>query len=59
MERKILEESFFCHHSPKKFKLSFDGGLLGQYHLELCNSCYTAHDKKFLIKEEIINEKSE
>ena len=54
----MLEEPFSCLHSPKKFKLSFDGGLLGQYCLELCNSCYSAQDKKFLVKEEIINEKS-
>jgi len=53
----MLEESFACHHSPKKFKLSFDGGLLGKYHLKLCNSCYATQDKKFLIKEENVNEK--
>jgi len=57
MEREMLEAFFSCHHSPKKFKLSFDGGLLGQYRLELCNSCYAAQDKKFLIKEELVNEK--
>jgi len=55
----MLDESFSCHHSPKKFKLSFDGGLCGKCRLKLCNSCYASQDKKFVIKEEIINEKSE
>lgn len=50
-------DSFSCHHSPQKFKLTFDGGQVGQYFLELCNSCYAKQDKKFLIKEEVINEK--
>jgi len=50
-----MNEQIFCTHSPKKFKLTFDGGILGQYQLELCNSCYAAQDKKFLIKEKIVN----
>jgi len=53
-----MDEQIFCSHSPKKFKLSFDGGLIGQYCLKLCNSCYVIQDKKFLIREEIIDEKS-
>ena len=50
----MLDKSFSCYHSSKKFKLSFDGGLLGEYRLILCNSCYAAQDKKFLIREEKI-----
>ncbi len=53
-----MNEQFCCTHPQKKFTLTFDGGPLGQYCLELCNSCYEAQDKKFFIKEEIINEKS-
>ena len=52
------ESNFHCNHSPKKFKLILDGGILGHYSLELCAFCNVAQDKKFLIKEEIINEKS-
>lgn len=50
----MIGQSFSCYHSPKKFKLSFDGGLLGQYCLEICSSCYVDQNKKFLIKEEKI-----
>jgi len=53
----MLETTFSCNHFPKKFKLTFDGGVLGNYHLKLCNPCYTSHDKKFLIKEMTIHEK--
>jgi len=54
-----MNEQFCCTHPQKKFTLIFDGGLLGEYRLELCNSCYAAQDKKFLIKEELINGKSD
>jgi len=54
----MLNESVFqCNHSPKKFKIALDGSVLGNYSLELCASCYAIQDKKFVIKEEIINEK--
>ena len=46
-----MNESIFCSHIPKKFKLILDGGVLGHYSLELCGSCYVAQDKKFLIRE--------
>jgi len=42
-----------CNNN-KKYKLEFDGGVVGNYVLELCSSCYLAQDKKFLIREEII-----
>jgi len=55
----MIPSSFACHCSAKKTRrLAFDGGILGHYHLELCNSCYVVQDKKFLIKEEIINERT-
>ena len=55
----MISSSYACPCSAKKkHRLVFDGGILGQYHLELCSSCYIAQDKKFLIKEEIINGKS-
>jgi len=50
--KKLNDPILRCNHSPKKFKLNFDGGVLGHYSLELCNSCYVAQDKKFLISEE-------
>ena len=38
--------------------LVFDGGVLGNYRLELCESCYDIKDKRFLIEEkEILNSK--
>ena len=55
MEKDKLNDSVFgCNHSQKKFKLTFDGGLLGEYGVELCQSCHAIQDKKFLIREEII-----
>jgi len=56
-KQKLNQEIFHCNHSQKKFKLTFDAGLVGEYSLELCASCHDIQDKKFLIKEEIINEK--
>jgi len=46
------ESIFSCNHSTKKFKLIFDGGVLGPYTVELCSSCYSTQEKKFLISEE-------
>jgi len=44
---------FSCSCKTKKtHKLVFDGGILEQYSLELCGSCYVVQDKKFLISEE-------
>ena len=53
MEKDKLNDSVFgCNHSQKKFKLTFDGGLVGEYSLEMCQSCHDIQDKKFLISEE-------
>ena len=49
----LNEFIFYCNHLPKTFKLTFDRGVLGNYTLELCHSCYDSQDKKFLIREEI------
>lgn len=46
---------FSCTHQDKKFKLTFDGGILGPYFLELCKSCHVQIEKKFLISEESLN----
>jgi len=55
----MIPSTFVCAcRSKKKHRLVFDGGVLGHFSLELCGSCYVAQDKKFLIREEIINEKS-
>jgi len=57
MEREMLEESTHsCPHRTKKFKLVFDGGVLGNYTVSLCHSCYLSQDKKFMISEEKIIE---
>jgi len=49
----MLDKSLFlCPHQAKKFKLVFDGGVLGHYTLELCRSCYQMQEKKFLVREE-------
>jgi len=52
----MLETTFSCNHFPKKFKLTFDGGILGNYQVELCSKCYPTQDKTYLIKEENIAE---
>jgi len=51
---KLIQTSFICPHSPKKFLLTFDGGILGDYILEICMECSDKEDKRFLKKEEII-----
>ena len=38
----------------KSHRLKFDGGTSGVYFVELCFSCYTEQDRKFLLKDEEI-----
>lgn len=38
----------------KKFRLTCDGGSTGHYIIELCQTCRSQEDCKFLIKEEDI-----
>ena len=46
---------FSCICKKKKtHKLVFDGGVLGNYTINLCSSCYLTQDKKFMITEEKI-----
>lgn len=47
--------SCICN-KEKTHKLIFDGGVLGNYTINLCNSCYLSQDKKFMISEEKIHE---
>ena len=48
---------FSCQCDRKKtHKLIFDGGVLGNYTVFQCHSCYLSQDKKFLISEEKIIE---
>ena len=55
----MIHSTFTCVcRANKEHRLVFDGGILGHYILEVCASCYAAQNKKFLVKEEIINEKS-
>ena len=42
--------------ATKKYKLIFDGGIMGNYSVFLCSQCHTIQDKKFMIKEEVITE---
>jgi hypothetical protein len=41
---------------PKTHLLIFDGGSLGEYTLSVCEPCYSDMDRKFLIKEEELDE---
>jgi len=53
----MTENFFSCKSDEKKsHKLVFDGGILGNYVVSLCHSCYLSQDKKFMISEEKINE---
>jgi len=53
----MIPTTFYCNcNFKKKYKLVFDGGLLGEYTLSLCHSCYLSQDKKFMISEEKIRE---
>ncbi|MCH7649345.1 MAG: hypothetical protein IIA83_12170 [Thaumarchaeota archaeon] len=48
---------FSCICNNKKtHKLVFDGGVLGNYTVSLCHSCYLSQDKKFMISEEKFHE---
>ena len=35
----------------KRFRLTYDGGSVGTYQLELCNKCHEERPIKFLISE--------
>jgi len=51
-----MKENFFSCNCirEKSHKLVFDGGVVGSYCIEICQSCYKSQGKKFLIKEEIL-----
>lgn len=38
----------------KKHRLTFDGGVSGQYTVDVCEKCYQKEDKEFLIREYIV-----
>ncbi len=47
--------SYTCNcNNGKKFRITYDGGSAGTYHLELCENCYDERPTKFLISEEMI-----
>lgn len=47
---------FSCSCKTKKtHKLVFDGGVLGNYVVDLCIHCYRSQEKKFVIKEEMLD----
>lgn len=49
----MIQDSFRCPcKSKKEYRLNLDGGVIGQYSLDLCLSCYFKQNKKFLISEE-------
>ncbi len=57
--RKINRVTFVCPcSSEKSHRLIFDGGSTGQYVVEFCKRCYQKEDKRFLISEEIVVNKS-
>lgn len=41
--------------NKKTHKQIFDGGILGNYIINLCDSCYLSQNKKFMITEEKIH----
>jgi len=48
--------TFTCScDSKKERRLILDGGILGNYMIDLCIHCYRSHEKKFVIKEEVLN----
>jgi len=52
----LQTSSFICEcNSPKTHSVICDGGLKnGQYRLILCDSCYDAEERKFVISEEML-----
>ena len=48
-----MERECLCS-SPKKYRLTFDGGDSGNYIISLCKECYSKEDKQFLILEELV-----
>lgn len=52
MTDSIISVFTCCCPKPKKHGLTIDGGISGNYQLELCSSCYSKEDKKFVIKED-------
>jgi len=50
-----MTDNFACKCNTKKpHKLILDGGILDNYNLILCNDCYNKQSKKFLIREEVL-----
>ena len=43
----------------KQHKLVFDGGILGEYTVEICSSCFVTHTRKFLIQESVLDKTSD
>lgn len=50
------QATFHCNHMPKRIRLTIDGALGEIYRIELCLQCHIAQSKKFVIKEEILQE---
>lgn len=40
--------------TTKTYRVIFDGGSTGNYVIEMCQQCYDADDKRFVITEEMI-----
>lgn len=52
--------TFSCLCDKKKqHKLVFDGGILGEYTVEVYSSCFVTHTRKFLIQESTLDITSE
>lgn len=48
--------TFTCScDSKKERRLIFDGGVLGNYVVDLCIHCYRSQEKKFLVKEGMLD----
>ena len=54
----ISQAIFHCSHAKKHVRLTIDGGLGEIFYLELCNQCNYNHEKKFVIKEEVLKNDS-
>ncbi len=56
----VLKNSIFTCNciEQKTIKVTFDGGLSGNYIIEYCQMCFDQDDKQFLINVEQLEEKN-
>jgi len=51
----MIPSNFACKcPSKKERRITFDGGILDCYCVDVCASCYNSISKKFLVKEDML-----